>query len=269
MLPYVAATGMVLLAYRWRELRGRTGVLLGAGVLLDPGPLLAHSLAAGRDPLGAVLAASGSGQPAGWADRRHGGLMLGPPLGIGFYSPSHCARPALLGGRPPAAPDGGRPLRLAHAAPPASIHQRSWTVAVRLERQLSKISRSGPGARPVPAVPPGGAAVGGPGLGRTGRLAAGRPPGRTQAYRSDRVRPGHRPRLADLPPPPLTDAFAPVPRTARPGDRTGRQSARQAIGRAGDRPGRRSGKPRSDGGSARRGMPAGQRGADSSPVTAT
>ncbi|MGC4764357.1 hypothetical protein ACLQ20_16005 [Micromonospora sp. DT46] len=89
-LPYVAATGAVLLAYGRRELRGRAGVLLGAAALVGAGPLLVHSLAAGRNPIAAVLAAGGSGQPAGWADRLHGGLVLGPPLGMGFCSPSHC-----------------------------------------------------------------------------------------------------------------------------------------------------------------------------------
>ncbi|MEU2662318.1 hypothetical protein [Micromonospora sp. NPDC007220] len=89
-LPYVAATGAVLLAYGRRELRGRAGVLLGAAALVGAGPLLVHSLAAGRNPIAAVLAAGGSGQPAGWADRLHGGLVLGPPLGMGFCSPSRC-----------------------------------------------------------------------------------------------------------------------------------------------------------------------------------
>ncbi|RLK12169.1 hypothetical protein DER29_5446 [Micromonospora sp. M71_S20] len=89
-LPYVAATGAVLLAYGRRELRGRAGALLGAAALVGAGPLLAHSLAAGRNPIAAVLAAGGSGQPAGWTDRLHGGLVLGPPLGMGFCSPSHC-----------------------------------------------------------------------------------------------------------------------------------------------------------------------------------
>lgn len=89
-LPYVAATGAVLLAYGWRELRGRAGVLLGAAALVGAAPLLVHSLATGRNPVAAVLVAGGSGQPAGWADRLHGGLVLGPPLGMGFCSPSHC-----------------------------------------------------------------------------------------------------------------------------------------------------------------------------------
>ncbi|WP_442933371.1 hypothetical protein [Micromonospora psammae] len=90
-LPYVAATGAVLVAFRRRELTGRAGALLGLGALVGSGPLLAHSLATGRSPLAAVLAASGAGQPAGWPERLYGGLVLGPPLGMGFCFPSHCA----------------------------------------------------------------------------------------------------------------------------------------------------------------------------------
>ncbi|WBB67146.1 hypothetical protein [Micromonospora sp. WMMD812] len=90
-LPYVVGTGVVLLAFRWRELRGRTGAALGLAALVGAAPLLGHSVAAGRNPLAAVLAAGGADVPAGWADRLHGGLLLGPPLGMGFCAPSHCA----------------------------------------------------------------------------------------------------------------------------------------------------------------------------------
>ncbi|MFI7574073.1 hypothetical protein [Micromonospora sp. NPDC049497] len=90
-LPYVAGIGAVLVAYRWRELRGRAGALLGLGALVGAAPLLGDALAAGRNPLDAVLAAAGSGQSAGWADRLHGALVLGPPLGMGFCSPGRCA----------------------------------------------------------------------------------------------------------------------------------------------------------------------------------
>ncbi|MGN9808819.1 hypothetical protein ACTMSW_05595 [Micromonospora sp. BQ11] len=90
-LPYVAAAGAVLVAYRWREVRGRAGALLGLGALVGAAPLLVDSLAAGRNPLDAVLAAAGSGQSAGWVDRLHGALVLGPPLGMGFCSPGRCA----------------------------------------------------------------------------------------------------------------------------------------------------------------------------------
>ncbi|NJP33538.1 hypothetical protein [Micromonospora thermarum] len=90
-LPYVATAGAVLVAFRWRELRGRAGALLGLGALVGAAPLLVDSLVSGRSPLAAVLAAGGAGQPAGWAERLHGALVLGPALGIGFCSPGRCA----------------------------------------------------------------------------------------------------------------------------------------------------------------------------------
>ncbi|MCX5066500.1 hypothetical protein OOJ91_11490 [Micromonospora lupini] len=90
-LPYVAATGAVLVAFRHRELRGRAGALLGAAAVLGAAPLLAHSLLTGRNPLHAVLAAGGADATASWADRLHGGLLLGPPLGMGFCGPGSCA----------------------------------------------------------------------------------------------------------------------------------------------------------------------------------
>ncbi|MDO3701698.1 hypothetical protein Q3W71_08390 [Micromonospora sp. C28SCA-DRY-2] len=89
-LPYVAATGAVLLGFRRRELRGRAGALLGLAAVLGAAPLLGHSLLTGGNPFAAVLAAGGADQSAGWADRLHGALVLGPPLGMGFCSPSHC-----------------------------------------------------------------------------------------------------------------------------------------------------------------------------------
>ncbi|WP_435871361.1 hypothetical protein [Micromonospora echinaurantiaca] len=90
-LPYVAATGAVLLGFRWGELRGRAGALLGLAAALGAAPLLGHGLLTGRNPLAALVAAGGGDQSAGWADRLHGALVLGPPLGMGFCSPSHCA----------------------------------------------------------------------------------------------------------------------------------------------------------------------------------
>ncbi|WP_373306829.1 hypothetical protein [Micromonospora gifhornensis] len=90
-LPYVAGTGLVLVAFRWRELRGRAGGLLTLGALVGAAPLLVDSLVAGRNPLTAVLTASGAEQPAGWLDRLYGGLVLGPALGMGFCDPGRCA----------------------------------------------------------------------------------------------------------------------------------------------------------------------------------
>ncbi|MGW0214712.1 hypothetical protein ACWDXH_09985 [Micromonospora chokoriensis] len=90
-LPYVVATGAVLVGFRRRELWGAAGALLGAAAVLGAAPLLVHSLLNGRNPLHAVLAASGANATAGWADRLHGGLLLGPSLGMGFCDPGRCA----------------------------------------------------------------------------------------------------------------------------------------------------------------------------------
>ncbi|MFC5922435.1 hypothetical protein [Micromonospora vulcania] len=90
-LPYVAAIGAVLLGFRWRELRGAAGGLLGVTVLVGAAPMLVHSLVAGQAPLDAMLSAGGADASAGWADRLHGGLVLGPPLGLGFCGPGRCA----------------------------------------------------------------------------------------------------------------------------------------------------------------------------------
>ncbi|SCE99657.1 hypothetical protein [Micromonospora chokoriensis] len=90
-LPYVLATGAVLVGFRRRELWGAAGAALGAAAVLGAAPLLLHSLLNGRNPLHAVLAASGANATAGWADRLHGGLLLGPSLGMGFCDPGRCA----------------------------------------------------------------------------------------------------------------------------------------------------------------------------------
>ncbi|MEW1588862.1 hypothetical protein AB0283_25850 [Micromonospora vinacea] len=90
-LPYVAATGAVLVGFCRRELWGAAGALLGTAAVLGAAPLLLHSLLTGRNPLHAVLAASGANASAGWPDRLHGGLVLGPGLGLGFCAPGQCA----------------------------------------------------------------------------------------------------------------------------------------------------------------------------------
>ncbi|MER7590205.1 hypothetical protein ABTW72_21980 [Micromonospora sp. NPDC127501] len=90
-LPYVAVTGAVLVGFCRRELWGAAGALLGATAVLGAAPLLLHSLLTGRTPLHAVLAASGANAGAGWPDRLHGGLVLGPGLGMGFCAPGQCA----------------------------------------------------------------------------------------------------------------------------------------------------------------------------------
>ncbi|WFE31414.1 DUF423 domain-containing protein [Micromonospora sp. WMMD975] len=90
-LPYVLTLGALLVAWRRRELAGRAGAVLAGALLLGMAPMVLDNLRHGRNPLTAVLAASGSGAAAGWADRLHGGLVIGPPLAMGFCSPGHCA----------------------------------------------------------------------------------------------------------------------------------------------------------------------------------
>ncbi|MEU9740451.1 DUF423 domain-containing protein [Micromonospora chersina] len=90
-LPFVLALGAVLAGCRRRELIGRAGAVLAAGLLLGAAPMLLDSLRHGRDPLAAVLTASGADAAATWGERLYGGLVLGPPLAMGFCSPGHCA----------------------------------------------------------------------------------------------------------------------------------------------------------------------------------
>ncbi|MBQ0994566.1 hypothetical protein KBX08_31370 [Micromonospora sp. H61] len=126
-LPYVAATGAVLVGFCGRELYGAAGALLAAAAVLGAAPLLLHSLSTGRNPLHAVLAASGANASAGWPDRLHGGLVLGPGLGMGFCAPGQCATwqlwwalalPLLLA---IAAATAWRALRTSDAADPAAV----------------------------------------------------------------------------------------------------------------------------------------------------
>ncbi|MGW0435023.1 ArnT family glycosyltransferase [Micromonospora sp. NPDC003197] len=90
LLPYILGTGVVLAVWRRRELAGRAGLVAAGTMLLGAAPMLLDSIWYGRNPLAAVLTASGGGASAGWGDRLYGGLVLGPPLGMGFCSPSHC-----------------------------------------------------------------------------------------------------------------------------------------------------------------------------------
>ncbi|WFE41584.1 DUF423 domain-containing protein [Micromonospora sp. WMMD998] len=90
-LPFVLTLGALLVAWRRRELAGRRGAVLAGALLLGVAPMVFDNLRHGRDPLTAVLAASGSGAAAGWAERLHGGLVIGPPLALGFCSPGRCA----------------------------------------------------------------------------------------------------------------------------------------------------------------------------------
>ncbi|MFC8618841.1 hypothetical protein ACFT9M_20845 [Micromonospora purpureochromogenes] len=91
LLPYVLAFGAVLVTITGRDLRGRGGVLLAGAALVGAAPLLGYGLAHGHNPLAAAVTAGGGDAVASWTDRLHGGLVLGPALGMGLCSPGHCA----------------------------------------------------------------------------------------------------------------------------------------------------------------------------------
>ena len=90
LLPYVLALGAVLVTITGRDLRGR-GVLLAGAALVGAAPLLGYAVTHGHNPLAAAVTAGGGDAAASWADRLHGGLVLGPALGMGLCSPGHCA----------------------------------------------------------------------------------------------------------------------------------------------------------------------------------
>ncbi|MEU5791081.1 hypothetical protein ABZ754_25575 [Micromonospora purpureochromogenes] len=91
LLPYVLALGAALVTMIGRDLRGRRGVLLAGAALVGAAPLLGYGLAHRDNPLAAAVTAGGGDAVASWADRLHGGLVLGPALGMGLCSPGHCA----------------------------------------------------------------------------------------------------------------------------------------------------------------------------------
>ncbi|MEU7573990.1 DUF423 domain-containing protein [Micromonospora sp. NPDC049240] len=136
-LPYVATLGALLLAWRRRELAGRAGAVLAGALLLGAAPMVLDSLRHGRNPLTAVLRASGSDVAAGWAERLHGGLVLGPSLAMGFCSPGHCA-----------------PWQLWWAAVFPVLLLIAACAAWRTLRRASVVPDHGPSPRPRPGDPP-------------------------------------------------------------------------------------------------------------------
>ncbi|ROT32511.1 hypothetical protein [Micromonospora sp. HM5-17] len=91
-LPYVGAAGLLLLAARHRDLRGRSGLALGVGLLVGLVPIVAHNLTAAPEHRSlAVYATLTSGAPAPWADRLSGGVLFGVPMATGLCDPGRCA----------------------------------------------------------------------------------------------------------------------------------------------------------------------------------
>ncbi|WP_431912227.1 hypothetical protein [Micromonospora carbonacea] len=94
-LPYLAATVLLLAWVLRRELFGRCGAALVAGVVLGAAPLVVDSLRAppGQDSLSVVRRISGeAGASPPLAERLHGGLLEGVPLATGLCPAGGCAR---------------------------------------------------------------------------------------------------------------------------------------------------------------------------------
>jgi hypothetical protein len=89
-LPYVAAAGAVLLAFGWRELRGRAGRALGAGLLIGLLPIVLHNLTAAPEHRSLAIYSSLRGGAASLGDRLYGGVLFGVPMGTGLCAPSRC-----------------------------------------------------------------------------------------------------------------------------------------------------------------------------------
>ncbi|MEO3820357.1 hypothetical protein [Plantactinospora sp. B24E8] len=90
-LPYVAVAGGLLLVVRRRDLAGRPGFALGAGLLVGLVPILVHNLTAAPEHRSlAVYAALGEGAPAAWWDRLGGAFLIGLPMGTGVCDPGRC-----------------------------------------------------------------------------------------------------------------------------------------------------------------------------------
>lgn len=106
-LPYVAAAALLLLVANRRELAGPGGAALAGGLAVGLLPIVAHNLTAAPEHRSlAVYGQLGGGAVTDWADRLHGGVLLGLPMGMGLCGPGHCtgwqlwwglAAPLLLG----------------------------------------------------------------------------------------------------------------------------------------------------------------------------
>ncbi|SCL34237.1 hypothetical protein GA0074692_3780 [Micromonospora pallida] len=91
-LPYVAAAGALLLAGLGRDLVGRCGAALAAGLVVGLLPIVAHNLTAAPEHRSLAVYRQLSGStPGAWADRLHGGVLFGLPIGTGFCAPGRCA----------------------------------------------------------------------------------------------------------------------------------------------------------------------------------
>ena len=90
--PYVAVAALLLLLPGARPLLGRPGLALLGGLLLGIAPLLWHDLTqpVGNGAIATFLNMSDGAAETGWAQRLHGGVLLGVPLAQGFCGYGRC-----------------------------------------------------------------------------------------------------------------------------------------------------------------------------------
>jgi hypothetical protein len=95
-LPYLAASAVVLAVALGRHLLGRAGLVLAGTLLLGALPAVIYNLTAapGEDSL-SVFFRLRSGPPVPMGERLHGGVLFGVPMGTGLCPPSRC-EPAQL-----------------------------------------------------------------------------------------------------------------------------------------------------------------------------
>jgi hypothetical protein len=90
-VPYVLAAAAVLVACRGREIMGRAGAYLLAGLIVGAAPLIGYNLRArpGQDSLSVFLSQNG-GPPLPLGQRLAGGVLMGLPLSTGICGPGAC-----------------------------------------------------------------------------------------------------------------------------------------------------------------------------------
>jgi hypothetical protein len=91
-LPYLTAGAALLLWSCRRELFGRAGAMLAAGVVIGAAPMIAHLLhaAPGHDALSQVRALSQGSVAVSVTDRLYGGVLVGVPFSTGLCHPDRC-----------------------------------------------------------------------------------------------------------------------------------------------------------------------------------
>ncbi|MBE1487678.1 hypothetical protein [Plantactinospora soyae] len=91
-LPYVAAAGVLLLGIGWRDLPGRRGLALLAGLLAGLVPIGWHNLTTAPENRSLAIYDVLNGEVlTSWYDRLSGGILFGVPMGTGLCPPERCA----------------------------------------------------------------------------------------------------------------------------------------------------------------------------------